>query len=80
MCNMVGVQWFSESGNVADGCEEQGEFVNFIFGFAEKAEMCKSVVENGNVVIEFNEGGQFVGEGNSESCEIGRCEHEGVTV
>ena len=80
MCNMVRVERFAEGGDVADGCDEQGKFIYFVFGFVEEVEVCKSVVEDGNVVIKFYQGGKFGCEGKGEACEVSRGEHEGISV
>ena len=80
MCGLWNVQWFSEGGDVADGCEEQGKFVDFVFGFAEEVEVCEGVVEDGNVVITFCEGGQFGCEREGEACEVSGSTHERIVV
>ena len=63
MCNVVKVQWFPESGDVADECEEQGKFFDFVFGFAEEVEVCEGVVEDVNVAIKFSREGSLVARG-----------------
>ena len=80
MGDVIRVKGFSERRDVADGSEEEREFVDVVFGFAEKGKVSQRVIKNGHVIVKFDEGWQLGCKGESKSGEVSSRKHERVTV
>lgn len=78
--DMVGVERFSEGGDVTDGREKKFKSLKCVFGLMEEVKMCESVAEKGDVVVELGKAGEFVGEGEGDASEVFGGEEEGVSV